>query len=81
MRRTTVWKSLGIAGAAGVVATGVLVARSERARRAYTPEEVRERLHQRHARAAAEVRGVVPLRPEPACPLQEFRRRLRIRRR
>jgi hypothetical protein len=34
---------------AGVVATGVVVARKERERRAYTPEQVRDRLRQRYA--------------------------------
>ena len=47
------WKVTGIAGLIGVVATGVLIARSERQRRAYTPQEVRERLHRR-LRAAEE---------------------------
>lgn len=42
-----VWKVTGIAGLIGVVATGVLVARNERERRAYSPDEVRDRLHQR----------------------------------
>jgi hypothetical protein len=41
------WKVLGLAGLAGVVATGVLVARDERTRRAYSPDEVRDRLQQR----------------------------------
>lgn len=44
-----VWKWLGLAGAAGVVAGGVLVARDQRKRRAYTADEVRDRLHQRLA--------------------------------
>lgn len=43
------WKWLGLAGAAGVVAGGVLVARDQRKRRAYTADEVRNRLHQRLA--------------------------------
>jgi hypothetical protein len=42
-----VWKWLGLAGLAGVAATGVVIARNERERRAYTPDEVRARLHQR----------------------------------
>jgi hypothetical protein len=50
------WKILGLAGIAGVAATGVVVARSERRRRAYSPEQVRERLH---ARAAEETPGSV----------------------
>lgn len=49
MRAATWLKLLGLAGMAGVVATGVVVARKERERRAYTPEQVRERLHQRYA--------------------------------
>ena len=48
------WKVLGLAGMAGVAATGVIVARGERRRRAYTPEEIRSRLHQRFAEVAAE---------------------------
>ncbi|MDM4140274.1 MULTISPECIES: hypothetical protein [Mycobacterium] len=44
-----VWKWLGLAGAAGVVAGGVLVVRDQRKRRAYTADEVRDRLHQRLA--------------------------------
>jgi hypothetical protein len=45
------WKWLGLAGLAGVAATGVLTARAERERRAYTPDEIRERLRERAARA------------------------------
>jgi hypothetical protein len=51
-------KLLGLAGLAGVAATGVVLARGERQRRAHTPEEVRTRLRERHA-APADV-------PEPA---------------
>jgi hypothetical protein len=46
------WKIVGLAGLAGVAATGVAIARSERKRRAYTPDEVRARLHARAAEAA-----------------------------
>lgn len=49
MRAATWWKLVGLAGMAGVVATGVVVARQERERQAYTPEQVRDRLHQRYA--------------------------------
>jgi hypothetical protein len=38
---------LGLAGVVGIAATGVVVVRAERARRAYTPEEIRDRLHAR----------------------------------
>lgn len=44
---------LGLAGAAGVVATGVVVVRAERRRRAYTPDQVREQLHVRFAQATS----------------------------
>ncbi len=36
-----------MASVVGVVATGALVARDERQRRAYTPDEVRDRLRER----------------------------------
>ncbi|MDR8413652.1 hypothetical protein MTP10_33565 [Nonomuraea sp. 3-1Str] len=41
------WKILGLAGVAGVAATGVAITRAERRRRAYTPEEIRRRLRER----------------------------------
>ncbi|MCV6974785.1 hypothetical protein [Mycobacterium bourgelatii] len=44
-----VWKWIGLAGVAGVVAGGAVVARDQRKRRAYTPDEIRDRLHQRLA--------------------------------
>jgi len=47
--RWTVWKALGLAGLAGVAAGGAVIARNERRRRAYTPEEIRARLHERVA--------------------------------
>jgi hypothetical protein len=47
------WKVIGLAGLAGVAATGVVVARAERRRQAYTPDEVRTRLQERYAEAAA----------------------------
>ncbi|MGB7979327.1 MAG: hypothetical protein WCF36_00855 [Candidatus Nanopelagicales bacterium] len=47
------WKWVGMAGLAGVAATGAVVARDERARRAYSPDEIRARLHERAAEAMA----------------------------
>lgn len=41
------WKWLGLAGLAGVAATGVVVARDQRQRTQLTPDDVRARLHQR----------------------------------
>ncbi len=43
------WKVLGVAGLAGVAASGAAVARNERQRRSYTPEQVHERLRERAA--------------------------------
>ena len=41
------WKALGLAGLAGVTATGVVIARDQRKRAQVTPEEVRGRLRER----------------------------------
>ena len=41
------WKLIGLAGVAGVAATGVVVARKRRAHAEYDPDELRERLHRR----------------------------------
>ena len=41
------WKWVGLAGLLGVAAGGVLVARDQRRRNAYSPDEIRARLHQR----------------------------------
>ncbi|MFL6154256.1 MAG: hypothetical protein ACJ72B_17915 [Ornithinibacter sp.] len=49
-----VWKITGLAGLVGVVATGALVARNERERRSYTPDEVRDRLQERLRAAEGE---------------------------
>jgi hypothetical protein len=49
VRRGNVLKLLGLAGLAGVAATGAVLARNERQRRAYSPDDVRARLHERHA--------------------------------
>ncbi len=50
------FKLIGLAGLAGVVATGAVAARAERQRRAYTPEEIRDRLHERVEQARADTR-------------------------
>jgi hypothetical protein len=41
------WKLVGLAGIAGVAATGVVVARKRRAHHEYEPDELRQRLHER----------------------------------
>jgi hypothetical protein len=43
------WKFLGVAGLAGVAATGVVLARRRRAQHDYDPDELRDRLHARLA--------------------------------
>jgi hypothetical protein len=45
------WKLIGVAGLAGVAATGVVVTRRRRAHREYDPDELRARLHKRLAEA------------------------------
>ncbi|MEQ4305636.1 hypothetical protein ABNF97_30365 [Plantactinospora sp. B6F1] len=45
------WKVIGVASVVGVAATGVVLARAERRRRAYTPEQIRDRLRERHVAA------------------------------
>ena len=41
------WKVLGVAGVVGVAATGAVIARDQRRRSSYTPDEIRTRLQQR----------------------------------
>ena len=52
LRTVRLWKLLGVAGLAGVAATGAVLVRNERQRRAYTPDDVRARLHERYATLA-----------------------------
>jgi hypothetical protein len=47
------WKILGLAGLAGVAATGVVVARRRRRTRDYDADELRARLRQRLAEASS----------------------------
>jgi hypothetical protein len=72
------WKWIGVAGLAGVAATGAVVARNERQRRAYTPDDVRRRLHER---AAAIDEPVAPATGDEAksSPLTRFTRMIRRR--
>jgi hypothetical protein len=44
-------KIAGLAAFVGVAATGVVIVRAQRRRRAYTPEQIRARLHTRLAKA------------------------------
>ena len=45
----SVWRWIGLAGVVGVAAGGVLIARDQRRRNAYTPDDIRTRLHDRVA--------------------------------
>jgi hypothetical protein len=64
------WKLVGLAGIAGVAATGVVVARNRRAQRELPPDELRERLHERLAAIseAAPTRAASPPPAEAAAP-------------
>jgi hypothetical protein len=55
-------KIAGLASFAGVAATGVIIIRDQRRRSAYTPAEVRDRLHARLAETS------VPDRTAPESP-------------
>jgi hypothetical protein len=54
------WKLLGVAGLAGVTATGVVVARRRRAQQDYDPGELRAKLHERLAAVPREGGGAEP---------------------
>jgi hypothetical protein len=47
VRSVKLWRVLGVAGLAGVAATGAILARDQRRRAQLTPDEVRARLHER----------------------------------
>jgi hypothetical protein len=47
------WKIIGLAGIAGVAATGIVVARRRRAQHEYGPDELRARLHERLAEVSS----------------------------
>ena len=55
------WKLVGLAGVAGVTATGVVVARRRRAHAEVDPEELRAKLHSR----LDEIAGPEPSPPAP----------------
>jgi len=60
------WKLVGLAGAAGVAATGVAVARKRRAHVDYDPEELRERLRRRLAEVPRATGAAGAAEPPPA---------------
>jgi hypothetical protein len=63
------WKLIGVAGLAGVAATGVVIARKRRAQHDYDPDELRARLHQRLAETTNGNEGTTaPVGNPPAPP-------------
>lgn len=54
------WKWLGLAGIAGVAATGAIIARDQRRRAHLSPEQVRARLHERYERSRSRSAGEGP---------------------
>ena len=58
------WKLLGLAGAAGVAATGAVVARNRRPQSDYTPDELRDRLRSRLEQVEAGDENAEPVVPK-----------------
>ena len=64
----TRWKLLGLASAAGVAATGAVVARKTRIQSDYEPDEIRDKLRSRLAEAGHGGDGAAPgNEPAPAA--------------
>jgi hypothetical protein len=60
------WKLLGLAGVAGVAATGAVVARNRRPQSDYSPEELRDRLRHRLEQVEAGDEEAAPVVPRDA---------------
>jgi len=58
------WKLLGLAGAAGVAATGAVVARNRRPQSDLPPEELRDRLRARLEQVEAGNENAEPVVPK-----------------
>ena len=71
------WKLFGLAGLAGVAATGAVLARNERQRRAYTPDDVRSRLHERAATLSEPAEPAPPPAELTAGRMHRLAQRLR----
>jgi hypothetical protein len=57
------WKLIGVAGLAGVAATGAVLARRRRTQREYDADELRARLHRRLAEVSPEPRAAAERGP------------------
>jgi hypothetical protein len=62
------WKFLGVAGLAGVAASGAVVARRRRTQQEYEPDDLRAKLHERLAEARATAAPDASAVPPPAAP-------------
>ena len=60
------WKALGLAGLAGVATTGAIIARNQRQRAQLSPDQIRERLHQRVEAAQTDPAQTDPTQSDPA---------------
>jgi hypothetical protein len=65
------WKLIGVAGLAGVAATGVVLARKRRAQRDYDPDELRDRLHQRLTEIDPGSEGTTAPAGDPPAPPED----------
>jgi hypothetical protein len=65
------WKLIGVAGLAGVAATGVVVARKRRTQRDYDADELRDRLHRRLAEIATEGQESRAPAADPTAPSED----------
>jgi hypothetical protein len=63
----TRWKLLGLAGAAGVAATGAVVARKTRIHSDYEPDEIRDKLRSRLAESGGDEAAPTPGDAAPAA--------------
>ncbi|MCJ0902685.1 hypothetical protein B2J88_18855 [Rhodococcus sp. SRB_17] len=81
LRASHIWKLVGLAGVMGVAATGVLAARNERTRRAYSPDEIRSVLHERYTQAYAKqsVQEEIELEPVPSALRRRMKKLIRRR--
>ncbi len=58
------WKLVGLAGLAGVAASGAVVVRRRRGQQEYAPDVLRDKLHERLAQTrGAEATAAAPARP------------------
>jgi hypothetical protein len=62
------WKLLGLAGLVGVAATGAVIARDQRTRAAYQPDEIRDRLRERLGQEPATPTSETPAPTETPAP-------------